>query len=650
MPRIIDKEGNLGFFGKVSWANFVDWLVTVCLGSIIAMTASSLGGVRPDTLMALWPLYSLLLGLHGLWLLVNSEHDRQLSYIPLWFVPALVWMLYSVFYVTPVPWLGWYEWIYALQAFIVLWVLCNNVRTRAHLWALMIMSLFPAGLAVFNGFYQFFQDPTRIVGALTDYRLELHSQFLGRATGVFADPFSFAAFLLVLLPILLIVASVRRLPTILRVLSFYVALMFMGAIVFTQVYWAGVLMIVVVGLVPWFCLRRFKQKVMVSLLSVLAVASSLFLLVTYHPLLEAGFQRGLTEDGEGVRTVLWKEALAMTAENPVTGVGAGAYGLSFEQSPEVSLAERPESPHNDYLLILSQLGVVGTVLFLAPVLLIFFKSWRTWLRQPYGIKLRDQEGIVMPPQRFFLSIGIAGSIAFALCMGMTFVFYVPAILLYGVLLLSLLIKNTYRQRFSIGSSPVVRFAYFALTVGAGFSSFALAYYKLESRSLELMATRQLDHLVEMRVHLSGRADLLDEVIVNFEDALIVDSGNVDARLGLSSALCLLYYRNPAEFGNHATRAVESARRGTEDSPEYWRAWAQLGVAHSFNAEPELAESAFLRALDLAPNSGHAHYYYAAFIGVDSSRREEALSYVRQALQINPGNAAARRLEQKLRIL
>ena len=74
-------------------------------------------------------------------------------------------------------------------------MLSNNVRSRAHLWSLIIISLAPAPLALFNGFYQFFQEPQHMLGAMTDYGLDLNADFLGRATGAFADPNSFAAFI-----------------------------------------------------------------------------------------------------------------------------------------------------------------------------------------------------------------------------------------------------------------------------------------------------------------------------------------------------------------------------------------------------------------------------------------------------------------------
>lgn len=650
MATLIDKHGNIAFFGQFSWGNFVDWLVTFCLGLIIMLTTVSLGGVRPDTQVTLLPLFVILLGLHGIWLAVTTESPRRLSQAPLWFVPSLLWLLCSLLWFSPVPWRGWYEMIYALEAFIVFWVLTNNVRTRAHLWMLIIISLAPVTLGVFNGFYQFFQDPQSMVSAMTEYQLKLSPEYLGRATGVFADPDSFAVFLLLLLPSFLIAAAVSRLPNILRILSFYVALMLVAGILFTQSYWALLALILLVAIVPWFCFRRLKPRFLYSVIGVCVAVAVFVGMMLFHPLFQKGVQRALSEDGEGVRMVLWQEALVFAKEHPLTGIGAGAYGMAFEQSPRVALADAPLTPHNDYLLLLSQLGLLGFALVAVPCLYVFYRSWLRWRAEPFAVKLRGSEGTIMSSQRFFLSLGLAGVIALGLCLAVTFVFYVPSLVFYAVLAFAILVKTSFNRRLRIPEAVGMRVCYFLLALGVGGGFYALSLPKLEAQALNLRARQQLEHVVDMQVHVSGNAALLDEVIELYEEAVLVDSKNADAWMGLSATLCQLYFRNPADFEQVAGRAVQCAERAVELSPDYWKTWAQLGVAQAFQGDVAEAEAALLHALELAPNNSNANYYYAAFIGVDQEQREQALDYVRRALEINPSNAAARRLQQKLLIL
>jgi hypothetical protein len=650
MASIVDKHGNLAFLGRLSWGNFVDWLITLCLGLIIFLTTVSLGGVRPDTQLALLPLFAVLLTLHGIWLAVDDASPKRLSHIPFYFLPALLWMLCSVHWFSPVPWRGWYEMIYALQAFIVLWVLSNNVRSRVHLWLLIIMSIAPAALAVFNGFYQFFQEPERILGAMTDYGLELNSDFLGRATGAFADPNSFAAFLLILLPSLLIMAGVTRLPKIVRLLALYVALMLFVGIALTQSYWAYAAVVMLVAIVPWFCFRRLKARLLYSCLGVSATVLIFTVMVIFHPLFKKGLERALSNEGEGVRLVLWREALNFAAENPIVGVGVGAYRVAFEQSPRVSLADNPETPHNDYLLVLSQQGLLGFFLLGAPFLYVFIRAFVRWRKEPFAVKLQDRGGTIMSPQRFFLSLGLVGTITFALCMAVTFVFYVPALTLYGVLAFTILVKTSCSRQLTLPSHWVLRIEYFLLATCVGWSFYVLSSTKLEAHALELRARQELGHVVDMRVHVSGNAKLLDQVVTLYEDAVLTDSQNADAWIGRSASLCQLYFRSPGEFERLAKKAVISAERALEISPLYWKTWAQLGIARSFYGDAQLAGEALLKALELAPNNSNVHYYYAAFLSLDKEQREQALISVRMALDINPQNTAARRLQQKLLIL
>lgn len=650
MASIIDKHGNVAFFGKLSWANTVDWMVTFCLGGIIMLTTIKLGGVRPDTHLAILPLYAILLTLHGLWFVLNRESPKRLSYIPLLFIPALLWMLLSVVWRSPVPWLGWYEFVYALQAFIVLWVLINNVRTRAHLWCLILFSLLPATVATFNGFYQFFQDPKSMVDAMTPYPLVLHAEFLGRATGSFADPNSFAAFLTILMPLLLVGVAVKRLPLILRLLCFYIAVMLLIGIVFTQAYWSLLTAVMVIAVVPWFCFRKVKTRALFSLLGALSVSLIFTGLVVLHPLFAKGIKHAASVDGEGVRIVLWDEGLAMFAESPIFGQGAGAYGAAFEQSSRVHLPDSPNTPHNDFVLILSQYGAIGALLLVVPVIFIVLRALRVLGGEPYAIKPMESNRKIMPPKRFFISIGFTGFIACGLCMCFTFLLYVPALVLYLTLTFCILVKASFARSLAVPGGLAFRFAYLFLALGAGWSFYVFGAHKLEAQALELRGRQQLDHLVDMRVHVSGNTDLLDQVIVLYEDALIVDESNVDAWIGLSSAVCQLYFQNPSEFDSIGSRAVTCAERAVALGPQYWMSWAQLGVANALYGDAAVAEASLLKALELAPNSSNAHYYYAAFLGGYGDRREEALSLVEKALRINPGNSAARRLEQKLLIL
>ncbi|CAA6694171.1 MULTISPECIES: O-antigen ligase family protein [unclassified Lentimonas] len=650
MPSLIDKTGNVPYFGRLSWGNFVDWLVTFCLGGIIAASTMLLGGVRPDTHVLLLPLFVCLIVLHGLWLAVDKEEPKRLSHIPVFFIPFVGWVVLSVLSVTSMAWRGWYELIYVLEALIFLWVLVNNVRTRAHLWVLITIALSPAAYAIFIGFYQFFQNPGKLATALTEYGLQLSPEFLGQATGSFADPNSFAAFLLILLPSLLIAGLVPRLPKVLRILCIYIAVMFVVGILLTQLLWPLALLFVILVVLPWVCFLKTSRRVWGSVLGASVIVMAVLPQMALSPKFQERVGLAMTEEGEAVRLVLWQEALDVTLGAPLFGSGAGSFSAEFEQSDTVSLHKLPATPHNDYLLILSEYGAVGGVLFLLPIVCVVWWAFRQWRTEPARVKLKDVKGTIMPPTKFFLSVGLAGVLSFALCLLCTFVFYTPALTLYGVLFFAILIKSSLQRRLSLPSGGWMRFAYFCLSIAVAYGFYSVSAFRVESQALELHARQRLDQIVEQRVHVSGNVELLDEVIELYEAAVLLDPDNADAWIGLSAAHCQFFYGNPASYEYLGALASDYAQRAIDLSETYWMAWAQLGIAQGLGGDDAEAELALARALELAPNNSNAHYYWAAYTSHFKERRDEAIVSVERALEINPDNAAARRLQQKLLIL
>lgn len=650
MPTLVDKSGNIAYFGHLSWGNFFDWLVTFCLGGIIALFVVSLGGVRADTHLVLLPLFALLLSLHGIWLAVDSEAPQRLSHVPFFFAPFIALVFVNVNWLSPTPWLGRMELVYGLEAFIFFWVLVNNVRTRAHLWALFVVALSPAAYGLLIGFYQFFQNPGKIADSLANHPIELSSDFLGRATGSFADPNSFAVFLLVLLPVFLIGGAVPRLPGILRVMSLYLASMLLVALALTQLYWPLFVLVPIIIVTPQLCFQKWKPRVVLPLFAVLLLLGSVVLLTFLHPKFQKSYEKAISPDGEAVRLVLWDGVTELISESPILGVGGGAFSSTFEQYSNVTFEAFAQTPHNDYLLLLAEYGVVGFVLISLPVIWIFWSSVKRWKATPSRLRLKNRKGYIMPPEKFFLALGLAGLMAFALCAFFSFVFYVPSLLLYGVLFLAILVKSSMNRLIRISSSASARLLYALSAVVFAFVLYAHGSPMLESQALELQTRQRMEHLIDQRVHVSGNTQLLENVIFMYEDAVFLDPDNVDAWIGLSAAHCQRFYQSPADFVEIGAAAVYAAKRATDIGNEYALAWSQLGVAYSFSGEIDLARESLTRALELAPNSSQALYYWAAFLSHFPESRDEALRYVEMALEVNSNNVAARRLQQKLLIL
>jgi O-antigen ligase len=83
------------------------------------------------------------------------------------------------------------------------------------------------------------------------------------------------------------------------------------------------------------------------------------------------------------RLIFWKKSVGLIADRPLTGVGAGNWRLAVASvkdpvNPEHTIGNFTYSePHNEWIRIQSELGIVGSILaffiFLLPLILVFFR-------------------------------------------------------------------------------------------------------------------------------------------------------------------------------------------------------------------------------------------------------------------------------------
>lgn len=81
------------------------------------------------------------------------------------------------------------------------------------------------------------------------------------------------------------------------------------------------------------------------------------------------------------RFVLWEKSIKMITESPIIGVGPGQWKLKFPYSGEIEKLRQidtnqvevhPQRPHNDYLWVLSETGILGLICYLSFFLIIYF--------------------------------------------------------------------------------------------------------------------------------------------------------------------------------------------------------------------------------------------------------------------------------------
>jgi O-antigen ligase len=85
----------------------------------------------------------------------------------------------------------------------------------------------------------------------------------------------------------------------------------------------------------------------------------------------------------GVRTYWWKHSIEMIKKNPVLGIGTGAFAAGLDNEIKDltgPAATRTNDPHNQFLKILAEQGVIG---FLALWAVIFSAFFAKKVSQPY---------------------------------------------------------------------------------------------------------------------------------------------------------------------------------------------------------------------------------------------------------------------------
>lgn len=87
----------------------------------------------------------------------------------------------------------------------------------------------------------------------------------------------------------------------------------------------------------------------------------------------------------GQRLIFWQVSLRIIREHPLFGAGTGSFAVEsvkFSDYPEMKM----DNPHNEYLLIANQLGLVGLIGFLAWLWVLFKASLQ--LPQKYRVAMQ----------------------------------------------------------------------------------------------------------------------------------------------------------------------------------------------------------------------------------------------------------------------
>ena len=108
------------------------------------------------------------------------------------------------------------------------------------------------------------------------------------------------------------------------------------------------------------------------------------------------------DPASSARVRLWRTAVRIWQDHPITGAGLGSFKTHFEEYKVPGEYFARGHPHNDFLNILVGSGILGLVAFLALVAVLFHRALTTRARAPAS----------MSAERAILSAAVAALVAF----------------------------------------------------------------------------------------------------------------------------------------------------------------------------------------------------------------------------------------------
>jgi O-antigen ligase len=204
-----------------------------------------------------------------------------------------------------------------------------------------------------------------------------------RPAGMAGSYMFFGGVVLLLLPIVIIALLEQEILTnkVFRMISHIMVATTIVAAAYngTRIVWIGLALIILFSLVV---LVKSRKKCIIYLVAAGLVCGTLFmhnqvLSQRWNTITDSNFQ------SNAERVLMWQSAWHMFKDHPVFGVGIGNYEDQFQQKykSEKSIEEGQVHPHNVFLSILTQSGILGGIAYLTMFSYLVYESYNAWYRK-----------------------------------------------------------------------------------------------------------------------------------------------------------------------------------------------------------------------------------------------------------------------------
>jgi O-antigen ligase len=658
-----------------SWYLFWQWAQTLLLAANAIWTTVCLGGFLARTVVATSSLTAALLLTHAVgWIALNgrvarsaaqarvraTNSDWTIHPAGLWFIPFLIYAAANVVWISPVRWLGWVDWFNWLQLIVVFWVVLNGIRSRFHQRVLLGVLFALATVAVTMACYQRFVQPDWLM--LGRHQL---SQYDGRQSGPFGIPNSFAAFLLLLIPLSGALAARPRASAVTRVFfGWLTAVLLLGFVMtISRGAWislgaALVAWPLIVSRASWWRRLLFGGAIGTALFAAVAA------LYTLSPTVKDRFVHFTHENGEWSRPILWRAAWKMFCAHPVVGTGGGSFDTMFEKFRPEGFVYQPLWAHNEYLNTLSDYGAVGFLLFFGAIGAVTWKSARS---RSLGARVREPESrqdrttvetagdsrrrqgtnADLLDERVVRQAMAIGILAFGSQLFVDFHFKIPALAIVFSVVAGIAVAPIWKTEDRNEPQPLSRALGFAM-IGVAIGIAVVFVPRYQGEALRQSARRIIDHLnddeTSKPVVLQQQ---LEQATSDLERAVRRSPGNAQAWCDLAYAAAQMSRVEPDQVKELGTKAEHCADRAIILGPMCAEFWVRRGVARDMEGKWDEAGEDFTKAISLSPRAVLPWFHDAYHLSLRRTEHDMAEALVLFCLRLDPTNRDALRLRQQL---
>jgi len=250
------------------------------------------------------------------------------------------------------------------------------------------------------------------------------------------------------------------------------------------------------------------------------------------------------------RTLIWKSALKMAQDYPLTGIGLGAFRIAFPGYRYPGVNQGPHHSYNDLIELMSETGLISFFIFL----LILGKGFLIFLK-----RYREE----MDPAQKKLAIGVLfGILAFLIHDLIDFHFQIPGLVYFFLTLSAFLLK----PRELAEPSPALKKPLLPVMAILGFIAVVVIF------SIQWLSAYQF----RAGAKLVAEKNWLPAVKAFQKSFRIIDLSPEPHRYLAKTYLYLSQDKNPELKIELLEKAEQEALRAIEIEPNYPYYWSLLG--------------------------------------------------------------------------